>query len=155
MVVLALVAPALAPAGDRIGAQVAFFTGPAPPIARADAATLGPQGILNLDHLIFIVQENRSFDHYFGSCPRALGLRFVNGRPTNCVPDPVLGHDFDAYLKLIEDRFLGGQRLDPATDGRPDSRPVVRETLPILGDLALVFNFEREPRPPLVLDPTP
>ena len=36
---------------------------------------------------------------------------------------------FDAYLKLIEDRFLGGQRLDPATDGRPDSRPLVRETL--------------------------
>ena len=34
---------------------------------------------------------------------------------------------FDAYLKLIEDRFLGGQRLDPETDGRPDSRPTVRE----------------------------
>ena len=30
---------------------------------------------------------------------------------------------FDAYLKLIEDRFLGGQRLDPSTDGRPDARP--------------------------------
>ena len=26
---------------------------------------------------------------------------------------------FDADLKLIEDVFLGGQRLDPATDGRP------------------------------------
>ncbi|MGA9160206.1 MAG: alkaline phosphatase family protein [Actinomycetota bacterium] len=62
---------------------------------------------------------------------------------------------FDAYLKLIEDRFLGGQRLDPATDGRPDSRPVVRENLPILGDLALAFNFDRRPRPPLILDPTP
>ncbi|MEA2581779.1 MAG: hypothetical protein QOE83_2671, partial [Actinomycetota bacterium] len=24
---------------------------------------------------------------------------------------------FDAYLKLIEDRFLNGQRLDPRTDG--------------------------------------
>ena len=34
---------------------------------------------------------------------------------------------FDAYLKFIEDVFLGGQRLDPKTDGRPDSRPVVRE----------------------------
>ena len=30
---------------------------------------------------------------------------------------------FDAYLKLIEDVFLGGQRLNPATDGRPDPRP--------------------------------
>ncbi len=62
---------------------------------------------------------------------------------------------FDAYLKLIEDRFLGGQRLDPATDGRPDSRPVVREQLPLLGDLALAFDFDRSPSEPLILDPTP
>ena len=62
---------------------------------------------------------------------------------------------FDAYLKLIEDRFLGGQRLDPATDGRPDSRPTVREDLPILGDLADAFDFTQEPLPPLILDPTP
>jgi phospholipase C len=62
---------------------------------------------------------------------------------------------FDAYLKLIEDRFLGGQRLDPGTDGRPDSRPVVREELALLGDLARAFDFEWTPRPPLILDPTP
>ena len=30
---------------------------------------------------------------------------------------------FDAYLKFIEDRFLGGARIDPRTDGWPDSRP--------------------------------
>ena len=29
---------------------------------------------------------------------------------------------FDAYDKFIEDVFLGGQRLDPRTDGRPDPR---------------------------------
>ena len=29
----------------------------------------------------------------------------------------------DAYLKFIEDDFLGRQRIDPKTDGRPDSRP--------------------------------
>jgi phospholipase C len=62
---------------------------------------------------------------------------------------------FDAYLKLIEDRFLGGQRLNPKTDGRPDSRPTVRERLPILGDLAREFDFTQEPLPPLILDPTP
>jgi phospholipase C len=58
---------------------------------------------------------------------------------------------FDAYLKLIEDRFLGGRRLDPATDGRPDPRPVVREAVPILGDLRAEFAFDRPPAPPLVL----
>ena len=31
-------------------------------------------GIMNLDHLIFVVQENRSFDHYFGTFPGADGL---------------------------------------------------------------------------------
>lgn len=62
---------------------------------------------------------------------------------------------FDAYLKLIEDRFLGGQRLDPATDGRPDSRPIVREDVDILGDLWSSFDFTQEPLDPLVLDPCP
>ena len=62
---------------------------------------------------------------------------------------------FDAYLKFIEDLFLGGQRLDPRTDGRPDSRPYVRENVPILGDLAQDFDFEQKPRPPLLLSPYP
>jgi len=62
---------------------------------------------------------------------------------------------FDAYLKLIEDRFLGGQRLDPKTDGRPDSRPDVRENVPQLGDLTNSFDFTQSPRPPLILDPRP
>ncbi len=58
---------------------------------------------------------------------------------------------FDAYLKFIEDDFLGGQRIDPRTDGRPDSRPVVREAVPFLGDLVHDFNFDQPPRPPLIL----
>jgi len=62
---------------------------------------------------------------------------------------------FDAYLKLIEDRFLGGQRIDPHTDGRPDSRPTVRENVPILGDLTNEFDFSQSPRDPPILDPTP
>jgi phospholipase C len=60
---------------------------------------------------------------------------------------------FDAYLKFIEDRFLGGQRLNPATDGRPDSRPVVRENLPILGDLIKEFDFSQAPLAPVILNP--
>ena len=49
------------------------------------------------------------------------------------------------------------QRLDPATDGRPDPRPDVRENNPILGDLAVDFDFTQPPRPPLILPvhPTP
>ena len=62
---------------------------------------------------------------------------------------------FDAYLKFIEDRFLGGERLNPKTDGRPDPRPYVREDVPLLGNLADDFDFTQKPRPPLVLDPYP
>jgi phospholipase C len=62
---------------------------------------------------------------------------------------------FDAYLKFIEDVFLNGQRLNPATDGRPDSRPVVRENLPQLGDLLTDFNFSQTPLKPLVLSVHP
>jgi phospholipase C len=58
---------------------------------------------------------------------------------------------FDAYLKLIEDRFLSGQRLDPATDGWPDSRPTVRENAARLGDLALEFDFTQSPIGPMIL----
>jgi phospholipase C len=58
---------------------------------------------------------------------------------------------FDAYAKFIEDDFLGGARLDPATDGRPDPRPDVRETVPQLGDLRADFDFNQKPRPPVLL----
>jgi phospholipase C len=58
---------------------------------------------------------------------------------------------FDAYAKLIEDLFLDGARLDPATDGRPDRRPDVRETAPQLGDLLAGFDFNQTPLPPLLL----
>jgi phospholipase C len=60
---------------------------------------------------------------------------------------------FDSYLRLIEDRFLGGQRLDPKTDGRPDARPTVRERL--ANPMQRVFDFGQDPLPPLVLDPWP
>ncbi len=65
----------------------------------------------------------------------------------------VLSHD--AYLKFIEDIFLGGSRLDPKTDARPDSRPNVRENMPQLGDLLNDFDFSQPPLPPLILSENP
>jgi phospholipase C len=61
----------------------------------------------------------------------------------------------DAYLKFIEDDFLRGERLNPKTDGRPDSRPSVREEAPGLGNLEADFNFNQPPRPPLILSSKP
>ena len=62
---------------------------------------------------------------------------------------------FDAYVKFIEDDFLGGQRLNPKNDGRPDPRPDVREDAPQLGDLASDFNFDQPPRSPIPLPENP
>ncbi len=65
------------------------------------------------------------------------------------VDHQVLSHD--AYVKFIEDDFLGGERIDPKTDGRPDPRPDVRENASQLGDLRLDLDFNQPPRPPEVL----
>jgi len=62
---------------------------------------------------------------------------------------------FDAINKFIEDDFLGGQRLNPRTDGRPDPRPDVREAIRGLGNMVLDFNFNQAPRPPVILPPYP
>ena len=43
-----------------------------------------------LKHLIFIMQENRSFDTYFGTYPKADGIPMQNGVPTVCVPDSLV-----------------------------------------------------------------
>ena len=64
-------------------------------------------------------------------------------------------YSFDAYLKFIEDDFLGGQRLDPRTDGRPDPRPSVRENAPVLGNLVDDFDFSQKPRAPFLLKTLP
>jgi phospholipase C len=62
---------------------------------------------------------------------------------------------FDTINKFIEDDFLGGQRLNPATDGRPDPRPDARDANPHIGNLAADFNFNQSPRPPLILSQNP
>ncbi len=64
-------------------------------------------------------------------------------------------YSFDAYLKFIEDDFLGAKRLNPRTDGRPDPRPDVRENARVLGDLARDFNFGQRPLAPVLLPVLP
>ena len=61
----------------------------------------------------------------------------------------------DAYLKFIEDDFLGGSRLNPKTDGRSDPRPDVREDEEILGNMVNDFDFDQTPRAPVLLPTNP
>ena len=43
-----------------------------------------------IKHVVMIMQENRSFDSYFGTYPGADGYPMRNGKPNVCVPDPLL-----------------------------------------------------------------
>ncbi|HEX6844321.1 MAG TPA: alkaline phosphatase family protein, partial [Actinomycetota bacterium] len=68
-----------------------------PPATSTPTATGDPtpspaveRGFETIEHVIFIVQENRSFDHYFGTFPGADGIPAEDGRFTVCIPDPVL-----------------------------------------------------------------
>jgi phospholipase C len=49
---------------------------------RVSSEPAGGSGLRNLNHLIFIVQENRSFDSYFGTYPGATGFP----SPLPCLP---------------------------------------------------------------------
>jgi phospholipase C len=44
-----------------------------------------PPGIHKIKHVIVIMQENRSFDSYFGTFPGADGISLRGGTPTVCV----------------------------------------------------------------------
>jgi phospholipase C len=44
-------------------------------------------GIHKIRHIIVIMQENRSFDSYFGTFPGADGIPMRHGVPTVCLPD--------------------------------------------------------------------
>jgi hypothetical protein len=193
-------------------------------VSYSDPALAPNSGIHEIKHIIVILQENRSFDNYFGTFPGAVGIPkgvcvpdrrhggcrkpwvdhhdsngndphsqvpdqadinggkmngFVNvaermlcrPKPARCHPDvmgyhvvisPFAKHGYvdhqilstDAYLKFIEDDFLGGARLNPHTDGRFDPRPDVREVAAKLGNLSFDFNFSRNHQR-LLLKPCP
>src|SRR5579875_2596352 len=66
-----------------------------PRVAQGNGAHSGPvyRGIHKIRHIVIIMQENRSFDSYFGTYPGADGLpRDAQGQFSVCVPDPKAGH---------------------------------------------------------------
>ncbi len=45
-------------------------------------------GLQKIKHIVIIMQENRSFDSFFGTFPGADGIPMVKGVPVACLPDP-------------------------------------------------------------------
>ncbi|WP_243062027.1 phospholipase C [Humibacter sp. RRB41] len=74
------------------------------PAGLAAAATAKPQrfDLKQIKHVVYVMMENRSFDHYFGTYPGARGfsdpkaLRLANGRTVFQQPDPA---NPDGYLE--------------------------------------------------------
>lgn len=92
------------------------------------------------------------FDHY--PPPSGWGVRVPQLLISSWARAGYVDHamySHDSYARLVEDAFLGGERLDPTTLRRPDPRPSVSENDPRSGDLTEVFDFDSPPRPPLFL----
>jgi len=66
-----------------------------------------PEGIHKIKHIVIIMQENRSFDSYFGTFPGADGIPMKDGKPTVAVPDPKTGKLVEPYHDP-NDRNFGG-----------------------------------------------
>jgi phospholipase C len=86
--------------------------------ARPASGVVVLKGIHKIRHVVIIMQENRSFDQYFGTYPGADGLpRNKKGQFTVCVPDPALHTCVKPYLTRA-DIDSGGPHL--AADATAD-----------------------------------
>ena len=66
-------------------------------------------GIHKIKHVVVIMQENRSFDHYFGTFPGADRIPGVAGNPGKmpCVPDPLGRHCSRPFHDRNDENFGG------------------------------------------------
>jgi phospholipase C len=66
-----------------------------------------PTAIHKIQHVVVIMQENRSFDSYFGTFPDAEGIPMMGGAPAVCAPDPELGSCVRPYHDSADKNFGG------------------------------------------------
>ena len=75
-----------------MAAAFAFGLVAGPALAAGNTHTRSPDvGIHKIRHIVVIMQENRSFDSYFGTFPGADGYPRRNGKITVCVPNSAGG----------------------------------------------------------------
>lgn len=78
--------------------------------------TVAGDGLEKIQHIVFIIKENRSFDSYFGTFPRADGA--IAGRLSNGVPIPLghtpdvlfydVGHSWEASVQAVDGGKMDG-----------------------------------------------
>jgi phospholipase C len=55
-------------------------------LCASSAQAVTASDVSKIKHIIIIMQENRSFDHYFGTYPGADGIPMEGGKPKACLP---------------------------------------------------------------------
>src|SRR5690348_12135342 len=72
-------------------------------------------GIHKIQHVVIIMQENRSFDSYFGTYPGVDGIPGVAGNPglVPCLPNPKRGRCERPFHDRL-DRNVGGPQIGRA-----------------------------------------
>jgi phospholipase C len=78
--------------------------------------TVSVSAIHKIKHVVIIMQENRSFDHYFGTFPGADGIPGLAGNPGSvpCLPDPVRGHCYKPFHDRSDENFGANHGLPDA-----------------------------------------
>ena len=106
----------------------------------APAAASWHSSVPQLQHIIIIVQENRSFDSYFGTYPGANGIPMSNGKPTICDTDPNTGQCIYSYLDHHD-----------ITDGGPHDPPSFRTDLDGGKMDGFIISAKAQPHPDEVM----
>ena len=91
--------------------------GKQPPTVLPDATAVSPQLALareKIKHIVIIMQENRSFDNYFGTYPGADGIPMQNGVPTVCANDPITGQCIKPFHDSSDINYGGPHGADSA-----------------------------------------
>ena len=115
-----LIASATALTGAAAGATILPAS-----LSKAMASTLRSAGtsggsIYDIEHIVILMQENRSFDHYFGTMPGVRGFRdptaitLPTGNPVFYQPDP--SHAQGYLLPFHYDTFATSAQATPGTD---------------------------------------
>ena len=116
-------------AGAALGAAAAASV--LPPILRRAAANASdkPGSLSQIEHVVVLMQENRSFDHYFGSLPGVRGfgdtdvLTMPGGLPVWYQPDPKnpQGYELPFHLDTATTSAAAVAELSHAWEAQHDS----------------------------------
>jgi phospholipase C len=107
-IALVLIAAALVLAACGGGSSSSGKAGSTSDPSKGGGTTASGVGIHKIKHVIIIMQENRSFDSYFGTFPGADGIPMKGGKPAVCLRNPDSGGCQAPYPDHADQKQVGG-----------------------------------------------